>query len=476
MQEPLKFGVALLLVACSDSFRAAPADGAAGHVGERSDAGDPGAGGASLGAGGMHGGGLATGTGAAGGSRADAAFPDDAGGAPRRFRLATSGAQLVVSGPMLGLQLTAADLATDADVIAVHQEFYGVPWDAFTNGTPPPAEWTALMKSLAAGARSAMKPVFLSLTMLNGTRDRLAATTSIENGQVKTKDATSDACYDFRAAPDGTSRRTAYLRYVEWMMDTFAPAYLNVAVEVNLFLEKCASAAPALVEVANAAYDAAKAKSPGTIVFPSIQIDHLYGYSKDSCPDQTARGACFEKAYAAVTNLKRDRFAMSSYPYLSGVADPASLPADWFTRAAARGKERPLIAETGWLSTGLTAKARDGSCQPVFDFATADAAAYLGRVLADADSSGMDLATWWSDRDLLPERLMTNCPCTFDATWCGVVDVFRGAAPPGTADTGLIGEVLMKAFGTMGLRRYDGAPKPPLYGPWSAALQRPLVP
>jgi hypothetical protein len=393
---------------------------------------------------------------------------------PRRFRLATTGAQLVVTGPAPGLQLTTANVATDADVAAVHQEFYGVPWTELEAGQSPPAEWTALMQSLAAAAKSANKPVFLSVTMLNGQRERLAARTTIESGQVKTKDDTTAPCYDFGVAPDAASKRAAYLKYVELMVDTFHPAYLNVAVEVNLFFEKCAAAAPALRDVINAAYDVAKAKSPSTAVFPSIQIDHLYGYSKDSCPDQSDRDACFEAAYPSLAGIRRDRFAMSSYPYLSGITDPATLPADWFTRGAARGKETPLIAETGWLSTPLIAKAQDGTCPHVLDAQPSTEARYLGRVLHDAEAGNLDLVTWWSDRDLLLESVMTDCPCSADATWCAVVDLFRGPAVAGT-DTQFLGEVLMKAFGSMGLRLYDGTPKPGVYPLWTAALSRPYA-
>jgi hypothetical protein len=35
---------------------------------------------------------------------------------------------------------------------------------------------------------------------------------------------------------------------------------------------------------------------------------------------------------------------------------------------------------------------------------------------------------------------------------------------------------LMKAFGTMGVRLYDGTPKAELYSLWNAALGRPLLP
>jgi hypothetical protein len=73
--------------------------------------------------------------------------------------------------------------------------------------------------------------------------------------------------------------------------------------------------------------------------------------------------------------------------------------------------------------------------------------------------------TYWSDRDLVRSELMTDCPCKFDATWCTVLDIFRGQ---GSADAQFYGEVLLKAFGSMGLRHYDGTPKSAALDAWSA--------
>lgn len=250
----------------------------------------------------------------------------DAGPQPFRPLLASSGAQLLVQGQRLGLQLTAANLADDVDVYAVHQEFYGIPWSAFEGGTAPPREWATLMAELAAGAKQVARPVFLSVSMLNGARERLAATTRIEDGQVKTSDDTTSACYDFATAADRVKKRDAYLRYLDFMLETFEPKYLNVAIEVNLFFEKCPAARAGLIDVINAAYTHAKRDRPGLIVFPSFQIDHLYGYSKDSCPDQNARDSCFDKHYAELAGISRDRFAMSSYPFLNSIGSPGRCP------------------------------------------------------------------------------------------------------------------------------------------------------
>jgi hypothetical protein len=397
----------------------------------------------------------------------DAAQPSDAG--TRKPLLATSGAQLRVTGERLGLQLTAANLADDADVFAIHQEFYGIPWQAFEASTAPPAEYDALLQELATHAATAHKPVFLSISMLNGARQRLAATTRIEAGQVKTSDDTTAPCYDFSTASDARSKRRAYLGYVEAMVERFQPAFLNLAIEVNLFFEKCpASAVASLIEVINAAYAAAKAKRAQMLVFPSFQIDHLYGYSKDSCPDATQRAKCFDEHYAQLEGIQRDRFAMSSYPFLNQIASPSALPADWFERGARRGNEQPIIVETGWLATPLGAKLDNGTCTRVFDYDEAASEAYLRRVLSDATRLEMELVTWWSDRDLVPIELMTNCPCDFDPTWCTVLDVFRGPAVMATPEARFYNEVLLKAFGTMGLRRYDGAPRTGHLSAWTA--------
>jgi hypothetical protein len=406
---------------------------------------------------------------------ADAAIADAGASAPgRAFLLASAGTQLLVAGPSVGLQLTEANLDKDVDVVAVHQEFYGVPWQAFLDESEPPAEWSAKLRALAEHAHGVSEQVFLSISMLNGARETLAERTRIENGQPKGEDNWAARCYDFATAADGAQMRAAYLRYVEYMVELIRPSYLNYAIEVNLFLEKCPAAAAGVIEVANAAYAAAKAKQPALIAFPSFQIDHLYGDAKDSCPEGMDKDACFDRNYEQITGFERDRFAMSSYPFLQGrkVEDVGS---DWFERAAARGGERALIAETGWLSTDLVAQ-NGNQCTTVIHANAQDAAAYLKRVLSDARRVPLELVTWWSNRDLLPAGLMTNCPCDYDATWCQVVDVFRNAAGgPLVPGSDYVGEILLKAFGTMGIRDYDGQPKPELAPIWKDARTQPLA-
>jgi hypothetical protein len=399
-------------------------------------------------------------------------------GPTRRYHLASTGVQLLLDD---GLQLTPADLATDADAVSVHQDFYGVPWDAFLADTAPPAAWVATIDQLAADAAATGRPVFLSLSPTYGAdRRRLAARVvadpstelSAGGGGFSTDEEWKPVCYDLRVEADGPALRAAFARYTTWMVDRFAPRWVNVGIELNLFWS-CGAAWEGMVDLERDAYAAAKAAAPGAVVFPSIQIDHLYGRSDGSCPAPMTPDQCFEAHYAGLARLERDRFAISTYPYMqSGIAAPADIPSDWFTRAADRAGEAIVIAETGWLATPAAGDL-NGTCITAIDCTATEQAAYLDRLVAEALARNMDLVTWWSNRDVVTAAVMTDCPCDFDASWCALVDLFRsiGGDDP-TAQ--FYGEMLLKIFGTMGIREYDGTPRQPIFDRWTAARALPL--
>jgi len=171
---------------------------------------------------------------------------DDSGNPPpgetRSYRLASSGSQLVVTGAETGLLLTDADLASDVDVVAIHQEYYGVPWDAFAAGDPPPSVWAGKMSRLASSARTAGKQVFLSVSPMDGNRSSLAPRVRVNGGVEVMESGWAPRCWDARTAADGATWRDAYVRYVEWMVDLFQPEFLNVGIELNLWDIACPSA------------------------------------------------------------------------------------------------------------------------------------------------------------------------------------------------------------------------------------------
>ena len=317
--------------------------------------------------------------------------PDADPGPRRPYRLASTGAQL---SPVTGLTLGAADLATDVDVIAIHQDFYGMPWDAFRDQVEPPAAWVADIDAIAEQALATGKPIFLSLSPTDGgNRRRLAPRVVVNASGYSTDSSWKPECYDLGTAPDGDDLQDAFARYTTWMVERFAPRWVNVGVELNLFMP-CGAAWEGMVDLEREAYLAAKAAAPGALVFPSIQIDHLYGRSGGSCEPPMTPDQCYAANYPRLQRLQRDRFAISTYPYLQdGITSPSTIPGNWFTRAADEGGEQLIIAETGWLATSA-AGTLDGTCitQTLF---------FLPRWSALVRAVPMMIATTWADRRVL---------------------------------------------------------------------------
>lgn len=386
---------------------------------------------------------------------------------PRSFLLASTGIQ-ADPGSGLFFAMNPANLAEDVDVVSVHQDFYGVPWDAFAAGEAPPAQWVAVIDAVRASY--AGRRIFLSLQLASGANRAYLADRARTDagGAVHVEKEWGARCYDFATAPDGPALRTAWARYVDWMVRRFDPEWVNVGIELNLFAVQCPGAWPGMVATERAGYDAAKLAKPSVVAFPSIQLDILYG--RTMCAGEL--GSCYEANWAQLADLALDRFAVSLYPQGDPVwKHPEDVDADYLTRAAARAGERLLVAETGWGSTPARGTYQD-QCVTGFPFSEADTDGWLARVLEAADASGADLVTWWSNRDFIPAAVSDSC--TYDSTWQPIVDVFRAS---GGSDplAQYLGELTLKVFGTMGIRGSDGAPKGAPYRRWKAAQARPVA-
>ena len=382
--------------------------------------------------------------------------------APTLHQLASSGARLDVSmGPIVGT----TNLATDVDLVAVHEDFYGVPWTAFAADAGAPQAWVDFQTSIAQQAHATGKDVFLSLAPLAGDRKSLAGDVVAGGTGFQVMRGWKPPCYDLDTS-DGMALRAAYARYVDFMVGLFAPKFTNVAIEINEFHLQCPSVWNGMVALENDAYAAAKAAAPSVPAFPSIQIDALYGLL--FCPSPMTTAQCYETEYAGLAGLERDRFAISTYPYafIAGITTPADIPADWFVRAAARGNERWLIAETGWLGTNLVVTNASSTCQTALAETANLQSDYFDRVLADALQNDVEVIEWISNRDFLEAQVMTDCPCQYSPSWCNLLGTVRGTGTPAQQ---MSAEVGFKEFGTMGIRDYAGNPRQPLFDHFEAA-------
>lgn len=395
----------------------------------------------------------------------------------RSYSLSATAVQAVANGAPF-YQLTPggasfAALANDVDVLTVVVEHYGIPWEEFANAVAPPDghPWTIAMRNFAAAARASGKPLVLQVVLA---RDRLAARAGQSGANLVVDDNWKPACFDFGNPTDGARYRIAYRRFAVWIATLFEPADFVSGVEISAFRSLCTSDAAwtALVATANEAYDAVKAARPAMRVYPSFVLTDLYANSPSGLNATLV---------SALDGLRRDRLGLSVYPQgLAGLTRPSALPADFLRRLRDRRPSEPpiVITETGWNADDL----RVGTplaCTTSLASNEGTAREYLDWLLNRANADGLTLVTWWSWRDLLPASVMAACypnsaaplfsECGGDA-WCAALNLFRAASPGNPA----AGEVLFKAFGTMGLRRYDGFAKSALFDRWQAARVLPI--
>ncbi len=400
----------------------------------------------------------------------------------RPFAMASTAIQAVPGDGALYKNHSAAfsfqTLAQDADIVSVFPEYLGVPFDLFAVAANPPAghPWTVQMTALARAAKAAGKPIMLQTVLA---RDVVVAKASANGTALQIEAGWAPRCADFAAA-QYAHVTPAYLNYVSWMAKTFAPRYFVIMIEANLYYVHCGGNTPSwrkLVAIERSAYDTVKFQNPSMIVFPSFKLEDLYG--------QTLMG--YDQAqFTAMASLKRDRLGLATYPYgmqlsPSNFANPYQLPPDYLTRLRDKNPTQPkiVITETGWNSEPISIFA--DACYHNFLYSAASyASAYLSFLLQSAHIGQFDAVTWWSGRDLIPANVMTTCyplgtppsyPACNGEKWCKAVNLAK-AAPTGGA-TAAFAELAFKAFGTMGLRRYDGTPKAGLHNTWRRFLALP---
>jgi hypothetical protein len=395
----------------------------------------------------------------------------------RSFQLASTGIQATPNfddEPFYSF--AASDLAVDVDVVAIHEDFYGIPWDEFLAGEDPPRAWVEVMDGLVEAV--ADKPVFLSLQLVGGSnRAFLGARTQVLDDETlgSSEAEWSDLCYDFDAAEDADEIIEGFVAYAEWMIDRFDPVWLNPAIEMNLFYQACPDQWDALVRAEGEIHDAIKASHSDLVVFPSFVLETLYGLDPDctdsaeDCLEDVADE--YEENYAALAEVKRDRFAISTYPFgYTSMARVEDVPEGWFTGPSELGSEQLIIAETGWNSAPVNVKSITcGGCEVWREFGCQEQADYFSRVVAEADVHDIELVTWWSSRDLLPSGVSGTCRYSgLPREWRAPLRVFRKYLGC------YLGEIVFKLWGTMGIRTYDGDPKGPIFPLWEAARTRPF--
>jgi len=369
----------------------------------------------------------------------------------------------------------------DKDLLSIHaDDFYGVPWVEFRDNLILPAAWVSKWAALASAAQATGKPLYLAVSPLGNRRTLAPRVDAAGNPVANWAPVDANGCYPFATDGGANGWQTAYIRYVTYLINLMQPAYVSPAAEMNIPFVPCSADKAAWVSWYGGAHNAIKTAFPNLPVFATFQAEHMYGVSdaQAACAAPTTVEQCFDQRLAEALAIPGDRIAFSTYPlawkYRSEYG--FSFPTDTYQRVRNATSRRIWISETGWAAVKVLSSyphGGSGSCgaelvPPAFAN-DIEQSGYMSWLLAEANNRQLETVVWWLNWDYLDGAVAATCPCgpaTSDT--CVLADNFHTAA----GDTG---ESLLRIFGNMALRTYDGTARP-AHATWSKYLARPRRP
>lgn len=365
---------------------------------------------------------------------------------------------LDLSTPGLPFRFSAQDLARDGNLVAIHMDWFGLPWPELAEGAPLPPAWSVQIDRIGRLVDELGLPVYLAVTPLDATRDRLASRAWGNETALVVDSAFGKRCEPISARPDAAALRAAFHAYVNLMVERLRPSFLALSIETNLYARACPDANPDLVGFLNAEYDAQKAAHPALPVFHTVQVDALWDAQDPSAPCFGFLRRCLEVNLGRLAGLKTDLLGLSLYPVAAFVNNGRRLPDDYVTAISALTGKTVAVAETGYPVATLRAPV-DGSCVAALAVEDVDQASWVARVVDEADRSDMPFVVWWANHAPLPFATLAPCDCSEASPSCALLNRLE-----------LKARTELRFFGQMALRDYDGDPTPAAVA-WSEAAR-----
>jgi hypothetical protein len=350
---------------------------------------------------------------------------------------------------------TAQHIGEDSSLLALHMEWFGVPWEALASGGPLPHAWLAELDRADALRKSLGLPVYLAVSPISGTRDRLAARAYGDGDALLNDNDFGVPCEDVAARGDAAAIRRAFHALVDLYVARFEPRYLALSIEVNIYTQACPRAWASMRDLLNAEYETQKAAHPDLPIFHTFQAEFLWQADRGE-PCFGFQRDCLVRNIASFSDLRGDLWGLSSYPVPIFLNNGRMLPEDYFD-AVAKLSGRPVaVSETGYLSRTYSAMVSN-TCIPGLPSSVEDQSWWMGRLLSDAERLRMPFVVWWVDHAPMPFDDLAPCICSDGSPFCRLLTAMGDGAWG------------IRYFGLMALRDYDGTPTPAL-ALWKAAV------
>ena len=221
--------------------------------------------------------------------------------------------------------------------------------------------------------------------------------------------------------------RAAFTNFTLWIVREFHPRYLGLASEINTYMDAHPDDVQNYLSLYGEVYDLIKAEAPDTQVFVTFQWDDLNNIFAIANEGRPAGQTNWEQVEAFEPRL--DLWVISSYPHFA-FPNGEGIPTDYYTRLAERTNKPLAVGEGGWSSRP------DG---PVLG----DEQSQVAYLQAIHDQLGEWLSFW--------VYLILN-----DFNLDSFAEVMRAEGrPESDIET-------LSFFAALGLRQFDGTPKPAL--------------
>jgi hypothetical protein len=217
--------------------------------------------------------------------------------------------------------------------------------------------------------------------------------------------------------------RAAFVAYAKYVALNYHPKLLALGVEVNMYYHRQSGDFENFVSLYFEAYDAVKSASPDTLVFPTFQLEEMYGLIDSE--EELSR----EWRLLGEFEPKIDVAAFSTYPSFV-FEDAGDIPEDYWEKIEQYTTRPIAIASAGYSSQAAREGLNTGT--------EADQAAFVGRLLSEAEALEMPFVIWLTGHD----------PC-------------------------LPAEAPFDLYSHVGLCRSDGTRKP-AWSTWVEQVMRPL--
>ncbi len=220
--------------------------------------------------------------------------------------------------------------------------------------------------------------------------------------------------------------RNAFANFTLWIVREFRPRYLGLASEINTYMDAHPDDVENYLSLYREVYDRVKAEAPYTKIFVTFQWDDLNNMFAPAAEGRPAYQTNWDQVEAFEPRL--DLWVISSYPYFA--FNGQDIPEDYYTPLLERTDKPLAVAEGGWSSRDVGPIAGDED----------DQMEYLQAI---HDQLGERLRFW--------VYLLLN---DFDLDSYAEAMQDQGR-DPADVDT-------LRMFSAVGLREWDGTPKPAL--------------